>query len=456
MSAVEALTPPHSEQAEQAVLGAVLVDNRVFDVVGDVLLPERFYFPQHRAIYSTMARLLSAQKPADVVTVFEAGGHDLAFLNALASSVTGTRNARRYAEIIAERWQRRELLRIAADLTDAAHQVDAQAQAVPEVIDTALGKLFALGEQRAEQGPQTMYELLPTWIDEFNDMAEGKLVTFRTGLADLDALTGGGGRRGELWVLGARPSMGKSASALTFALNLSRETGTLVLSQEDSRHMFLSRSIAHLAKINLAHLRNPMRAAQIGELDAVWPKLNDGTEELGQRHLMLDDQGGLTLSDVRRKVLQAKRRMPGLGLVVVDYLQLMSGEAGDNRNQMLGAVANGLNKLAKDENIWILLLSQLSRKADERPGVPQMSDLRDSGDIEGAAHVILLLHREHMRKPDVPGNWAQVHVCKQKNGPTGTVNAFFDGAHQAFTDWFGPVPVMSKSTKSAVVSGGLD
>ena len=305
---VEALVPPHSEQAEQAVLGALLVDNRVFDAVSDVLRrTDRFYHPQHAAIYGTVARLLAMQQPADVVTVHEAGGHDLAFLNALASSVTGTRNARRYAQIVAGHWQRRQLLRIAADLTDAAHRVDEQAPGVPEVIDTMLGRLFALSEQRAEQEPQTMDQLLPTWIDEFNAMAEGRLVTFKTGLSDLDALTGGGGRRGETWVIGARPSMGKSASALTFALNLARDSPTLVLSQEDSRHMFMSRAVAHIGQINLAHLRNPMRAEQLGVMDKVWEQVSAGVDELGKRQLMLDDQGGLTLSDVRRKVLQAKR-----------------------------------------------------------------------------------------------------------------------------------------------------
>jgi len=454
MMAGAALTPPHSVQAEQAVLGALLMDHRAFDAVGDLLKPEHFYVPEYRAIYSTMARLILSCKVADVVTVFEAGGHDLASLNELANCVTSVRSARRHAEIVLERWMRREAMRLAMSLMEDAAAVDDLDHPVSAVLETAVAGLMKLSERRMEQEPKPVSELLPQFIDEFNEMAEGKVITFKTGLHDLDVLTAGGGRRGETWVIGARPSMGKSASSLTMALSLSKEEPTLVLTQEDSITMFLSRAVANVGRVNLAHLRNPRRAAELGEIDQVWKGVAQGVDDLALRQLMVDDQGGLTLADVRRKVRQAKRRMPRLALVVVDYLQLMSGEEGDNRNQMLGAIANGLNKLAKDENVWIVLLSQLSRKADERTGVPQMADLRDSGDIEGAAHVILLLHREHKRNPKADKHWGQIHVCKQKNGPTDTINVHFDGAYQRFSDWVGPAPSMLGVGKASH-SGGL-
>ena len=159
----------------------------------------------------------------------------------------------------------------------------------------------------------------------------------------------------------------------------------------------------------------------------------------------MDDQTGLTLADVRRKAQQVRMRCGRLDLIVVDYLQLMD-DGGDNRNLALGLIANGLKRLAKEMNVWVVLLSQLNRKADERSGPPQMGDLRDSGDIEGAADLIGLLYREHMRKP-TPENkyWAQLHVCKQKNGPTDTLNLTFEGAHQRFSDWEGPTPFRSKA-----------
>lgn len=453
-----AVRPPYSAEAEQAILGALLMDNRAWDQVGDLLVAEAFHVPEHRAIYSTMVRMLRAGKLADVVTVYEAGGHDLAFLNALAVSVVSLRGVGRHVELVAERHRRRQAMQLAADLYERAAQPDDTAGGIDVVVDEATGALMRLVERRSEQEPQLVSDLLPAWIDRLNDRVEGRDEVFPTGIRKLDELTAGGGRRGELWVLGARPSMGKSAGSLTVALNLSQNVPALALSQEDSTDVYLSRAVANVGRINLAHLRNPRRAQELGEMEAVWSRVAEGVDDLGRRQLLLDDQGGLGLADVRRKVRQAKRKCPGLALVVVDYLQLMQGEEGDNRNQMLGFIANGLLKLAKDEGVWIMLLSQLSRKADERSGVPQMSDLRDSGDIEGAATVILLLHREHRRNPKAPKEWAQIHVAKQKNGPTDTISAQFDGAYQRLLDWEGPEPDMGfgKRAGGAGRVGGLD
>lgn len=454
--------PPHSVEAEHSVLGALLIDNRAWDKVADILETKDFYRPEHRLVYTAAGQLINAGMPADVVTVFDklgdqaeqAGG--LAYLNALAESVPSAANCRPYAEIVREKSLRRQVAGLASDLGDAVlNNVDEQP--VNAAVEAAVTSLLGLMQHgRTAREPQLVADVLPGWLDELDAMAEGKVTTFPTGLRDLDELTGGGGRRGETWVLGARPSQGKSASALTLALNISGTMPALMLTQEDSLSMLLSRCVAHMGRVNLAHLRNPKRAQERGEMEAVWPRVVEGVESLAKRRLYLDDQAALTLADVRRKIQQVRRREPELALVVVDYLQLMRGDKGVNRNQMLGEIANGLNTVAKEEGVWILLLSQLTRAADEDKGLPQMSHLRDSGDIEGAGHLIALLHREHKRNPKVDKHWAQLHVCKQKNGPTDTLNLFFDGAYQRFSDWDGPVPTLPGRGVGGGSSGGMN
>jgi replicative DNA helicase len=187
--------------------------------------------------------------------------------------------------------------------------------------------------------------------------------------------------------------------------------------------------------VNLADLRNPQ-----GAPESMWHGVAKAVDELRPLRVMMDDQAALNIADVRRKVQQVTRRHGPLKLLIVDYLQMMDGE-GENRNRELGAIAYGLQALAKQMGCWVVLLSQLSREADKRSGPPQMSDLRDSGDIEAAARFIGMLHREYMRKPsDENKHWAQLHVCKQSSGPTDTLNLYFDGAMQRFHNWAGPVP----------------
>lgn len=437
------LTPPHSDEAEHSVLGALLMDNATFDRVGDLLQAGHFYQPDHRAIYSTIAKLVVAGKAADVVTVFDAGGHDLAYLQALAQSVPSSANARRYAEIVGERWRERELLRMGTDLAESALRTD-QGD-VAQRVDKAVTGLLKLAQQGQRNEPADLSMLLPGWIDQLQDMSDGSAVpAMKTGLADLDRLTSGGIWRGELWVIGARPSMGKSAFTLTLARNMATDYSVLFLSQEDSMRTLVSRLVSAAGSVNLADLRNPSRAAE-----AMWSGVTEGVDALARLNLRIDDQAALTLQDVRRKAQQVKRKH-GLDLVVVDYLQLMQGDA-ETRNRELGDIANGLKATAKDLDIGVVLLSQLSRKADERGGAPQMSDLRESGDIEGAADLIGMLYREHMRKPTAENkHYAELHVCKQKNGPTDTVSLYFDGAFQRFSNWAGTKPFSPKAARGGM------
>lgn len=441
--------PPHSSQAEQAVLGALLLDNRAFDDVADLLHAEAFYHADHRAIFSTITRLVTSNKPADVVTVFEAGGHDLAYLGDLSQAAVSASRARAYADVVVLRWRERELMRVSAELLeDARHGAEDHDQ-LGDRIAKAVTDLMGLAVGAQQREPKAVADLALAFVDHVSDVNDGKEDTVETGFADLDRLTANGIRPGELWVFGARPSMGKTAFTSAIARNTARKLGTLFCSQEDSYNALIGRHVAALGRVNLADLRNPRKAPE-----SMWGGLTEGVHELVALNLWMDDQAGLTLADVRRKVQQVKRKTQ-LGVAVVDYLQLMVGQ-GDNRNIELGKIANGLKALAKEEQVGLILLSQMNREVDKRSGPPQMSDLRDSGDIEGAADLIGLLHREFMRNPtEANKHHAELHVVKHKNGATGVVNLYFDGAFQRFGNWEGPAPArgIKRGTGS---SGGLD
>lgn len=452
---VEGVTPPHSMVDEQSVLGALLMDNAAFDQAGAILKPADFYTADHGRIYAAIVALIVAGKPADVVTVFERLGTgdaaDLKYLNELVQAVTSTRNIKAYAETVRERALRRQVVQLARQLADDALRGRAADRPVVALIDQAVTQLLALQQAGASTEPRDMESNLAAFLDDLNDRADGEVRTMRTGLSAVDKLTADGGRRGELWVLGARPSMGKSAFVLQLCRYVGQAYSVLLLTQEDSNNTATARFVAAAGRVNLADLRNP-RAAP----DSMWHGVTEGMEELRPLQVSMDDQTGLTLADVRRKCRQVRRRCGRLDLVVIDYLQLMD-DGGDNRNQALGLIANSLKRLAKELNVWVVLLSQLNRKADERTGPPQMGDLRDSGDIEGAADFIGLLYREHMRKPTAENkHWAQLHVAKQKNGPTDTLNLHFDGALQRFSDWEGPPPFRSGKGGGNYTQAGSD
>jgi len=446
---INAAVPPHSDEAEQSVLGAVLVDNAAYEAVGSLLQPGHWYRPDHRAIWQTIGTLINGQRAADVVTVFEAGGHDMAYLHQLAASVPSASRAGAYAAVVVERWRERELARIGAALAAQAMAGVQEEGGVPGVVDKAVTALMQLVTSRSDRAPQHVRDLAMRFVDHLNDLVEGRDEATATGLRDLDKLTAGGIRPGELWVIGARPSMGKTALTGALARMMAKQKGVLFLSQEDSFMALTARHVAALGRVNLADLRRPQDAPE-----AMWSGLTEGVDELSGLDLWLDDQAGLTMADVRRKI-QAVAQHTTLGVVVIDYLQLMEGE-GDNRNLQLGRIANGLKKAAKDFGLGLILLSQLNREVDKRTGPPQMSDLRDSGDIEGAADLIGLLHREYKRNPcDANKHHAELHVVKHKNGATDTINLWFDGAYQRFGNWDGPPPSKMRG-RAGGVGGGLD
>lgn len=443
--------PSHSTEAEQSVLGALLLDNSAWDNVADIVDATDFYLLDNREIFSTIQTLVLASKLADPVTVFERGGHELSYLQTLSNSVPSARHARHYAEIVRERSIERELQRLGMDVTVEACKAD---KTVHQKIDEAMARLTQLGGAgQAERESVPIDAAVVQYLDQLSEEAQGNTKIISTGLRALDRMLSGGLRAGELMLIGARPKMGKTALVLTLGRNISRAHGVLLLSQEMPVSELVARNIAAVGTVNLSDLR---RGREIP--DEVWGSVSEAAEKLRQLNLVLDEQRGLTLADVRRKVMAAKRRQP-IDVVIVDFLQLMDGAGeGDNRNQQLDVIANGLKKMAGEFGVAVVVLSQMNREADKRKGPPVMTDLRDSGAIEAAADIIALLYREFAHplgsKEEQWRHHAQVEIV-QRNGAPGHISLWFSGEHQQFADWEGQTPRRSGGSRGGDVGEGL-
>lgn len=433
--------PPHSIEAEQSVIGALLSDNSAMDAAEAVLRREDFYAQDHACIYGAVLDLVRTGKPADVVTVFERlqgskGGVgaavELAYLNDCAQSVPSAANITRYAEIVRERALRRRVIALGDRLAGAAFAPssggvgDAE---LPGVIDSAIQELADIEQGRQEAVPRRLAELMPGWLDELSARAEGKTDAISLGLRGVNRVLAGGLRRGDLMVLGARPSMGKSAFTLGITRAVSTVDAVLMCSLEDSASMLISRHVASTGRTPLEHVRVPQHAP-----DSMWQAVADAAEELATLPIYVDDRAGLSLQQVVQKAKYVQRKAGGLGLVVVDYLQLMEDE-GETRSNELARIVRGLKNMAKRLNCAVMLLSQLSREADKTNAPPRLDHLAESGAIEQAADVIGLLWRESRRNPKPDNqNKAQIEFAKNKNGATDTVQLWFDGRTQRFGD----------------------
>jgi replicative DNA helicase len=427
--------PPHSVEAEQSVLGGLLLDNMAWDRAGDLLTDSDFYRYEHRLIYAAIGALVAGSKPADVITVFEqlqglgkaqdCGG--LAYLNALAQSVPSAANMRRYAEIVRERSILRKL--IAASDEIATNAFNPQGRAVSSVLDEAESKIFQIGEEgsRQKQGFQSIDKLVVSLIDrvqELHDNGAEEVTGVRTGFYDLDRMTAGL-QKGDLIVLAARPSMGKTAFALNIAEHVAVQEGlpVLVFSMEMGASQLALRLVGSLGRINQQNLRT-------GRLDSgEWERLTDAVEKLSQVQLHIDETAGLTSSELRARARRMARQFGTLGLIVIDYLQLMNGSGAneENRATVLGEISRGLKALAKELQCPVIALSQLNRSVESRQDKrPMMSDLRESGAIEQDADIIMFIYRDdyYDKASKKPGQ-AEIIIAKQRNGPVGEVNLTF-------------------------------
>ena len=428
--------PPHSIEGESSVLGGLLLDNGAWDRVGDLLTDQDFYRHEHQLIYGAIGGLINGSKPADIITVYERlqslgkadeiGG--LSYLNALAQYVPSASNIRRYAEIVRERSILRKL--VAASDEIATNAFNPQGKAVTTILDEAEQKILNIGEQgsRMKQGFQSMDTLVVDLLDRVTEMSENPndVTGVPTGFYDLDRMTSGL-QAGDLVILAARPSMGKTALAINIAEHVALHEGlpVAVFSMEMGASQLAVRVVGSIGRIDQTHLRT-------GSLtDDEWPRLTEAIEKLRNISLHIDETPGLTVSELRANARRLARQCGKLGLIVVDYLQLMSvssSMADENRATAVGEISRGLKMLAKELQCPVIALSQLSRGVESRTDKrPMMSDLRESGAIEQDADIIMFIYRDEYYTKEAckePGV-AEVIISKQRNGPTGTVKLAF-------------------------------
>jgi len=427
--------PPHSIEAESSVLGGLLLDNAAWDRVSDLLTVSDFYRYEHRMVFGAMSALINANKPADVITVFEQlqgqgkaeeiGG--LAYLNSLAQYVPSAGNIRRYAEIVRDRAILRKLVSATDEISTNAF--NPKGRPVAAILDDAEQKIFNIGEEgaRTKKGFQAMDTLVVALLDRVQEMADNPndVTGVPTGFYDLDRLTAGF-QAGDLIVLAGRPSMGKTALAINIAEHVALNEGlpVAVFSMEMGAAQLAVRIVGSIGRIDQSHLRT-------GKLtDEEWPRLTEAIEKLRIISLHIDETAGLTSAELRANARRLSRQCGKLGLIVVDYLQLMSGSSSNDENRAteLGEISRGLKTLAKELQCPVIALSQLNRSVETRPDKrPMMSDLRESGAIEQDADIIMFIYRDEYYTKDAckePGV-AEIIIAKQRNGPTGMVKLAF-------------------------------
>jgi replicative DNA helicase len=447
--------PPHSAEAEQSVLGALMFDNDALDRIAD-LRPMHFYRYDHRIIFESITNLIVAGRNADVITVYESlstagkaaevGG--LSYLNTLVQNTPGSSGVRRWAEIVINRAKLRGLIAAADEIMAMAH--NPEGREVEEIVAQAQAKLEPLADESARE-PAFVGTFLTPIIERIDEEFHGtsdRKKAFSTGLRDLDDRLGGGMRGGQLIIVAARPAMGKTALSLGVAESVAYEGApSMFFTQEMTATELTSRSLSRASGLPLDKIFDGSKFER-GSGDQDWPMLTHGVQKLADLPLLIDETGGVSLAEIQARARRAKRKH-GLGLIVIDYLGLMAATKGNSRTEQVGANSRGLKTLAKQLNIPIVLLAQLSRKCEERPNKrPMLSDLRDSGEIEQDADIVIFLYRDEVYNPDTPDRGtAEINVAKQRNGPTGIVRAAYIGERTMFADMApGYAPVEPRPT----------
>ena len=435
-------TPPHSIEAEQSVLGGLLLDNSAWDRIADRIGAEDFYRHDHRLIFQQIARLIDQSKPADTVTVFEAlqgagqagdcGG--LPYLNALAQNTPSAANIRRYAEIVRERAVLRSLASVGEEIAISAREP--QGRDAKQILDEAEGKVFRIAEQGARDraGFVRLERLLTRVVERIQELFErsgaNDVTGVPTGFADLDSKTCGL-QPGDLIIIAGRPSMGKTALALNIGEHVAIDLGMPValFSMEMGAAQIALRMLGSVGRIDQQRLRT-------GRLnDEDWPRLSEAIERMHAAPLYIDETAALNALELRARARRLAREYKQLGLIVVDYLQLMSASAaGENRATEISEISRSLKALAKELKVPVVALSQLNRTVETRTDKrPVMSDLRESGAIEQDADVILFIYRDEVYNPDSSDKGiAEIIIGKQRNGPIGRVNLRFGGEFTRF------------------------
>lgn len=423
--------PPQNLEAEMSLLGAILIDDEVLANVSDRLKAQDFYDKRHAAVYAAMFRLYEHHKPVDLLTLSDeltkknqldtVGGSS--YLTELTNYVPTAAHAEAYADMIVQKAVRRRLIKASSDIAELGFDEDTNIQ---ELLETAESELFSVSETSVKQDLVSLEQILTESFDRIEELHRdrNKLRGIRTGWRDLDNMTAGL-QRSDLIILAARPSMGKTALVTNLAYNVATKANQSVLffSLEMSKEQLVDRMLADASGVDAWNIRT-------GNLnDEDFEKLSNAMGEMAEAPIFIDDTPGLSVLEMRTKARRQAHTQP-LGLIIVDYLQLMqgSGRGGDfNRVQEVSEISRGLKLIARELNVPVVALSQLSRSVESRnPQIPQLADLRESGSIEQDADIVMFIYREDYYNPETDRQHvADLILAKHRNGPTGRIELYF-------------------------------
>jgi replicative DNA helicase len=436
--------PPHSVEAEQSVLGGLMLDSTALDKIADLITDDDFYRHEHRLIYRQVVRLSELAKPVDVITVAEAleiageldrvGG--LPYLGSLAQNVPSAANVRRYGEIVRERSVMRKLAEVGTEIASSAYNPTGRDAA--QLLDEAESKVFEIAEagNKGKQGFMAMPPLLSQVVERIETLYgrdnQSDVTGMATGFNDLDRMTSGL-QPGDLVIVAGRPSMGKTAFSINIAENVALDSNkpVAIFSMEMGAAQLAMRMLGSVGKLN----QHDLRTGRLQDDD--WGRLTHALGKLNDAPLFIDESAALSALDLRARSRRLHRQHGELGLIVVDYIQLMSsnaGKASENRATEISEISRSLKALAKELHVPVIALSQLNRSLEQRPNKrPVMSDLRESGAIEQDADLILFIYRDEVYNPDSPDKGkAEIIIGKQRNGPIGKVELAFRGEYTRF------------------------
>ncbi|MFZ9053325.1 MAG: replicative DNA helicase [Woeseiaceae bacterium] len=434
--------PPNSIEAEQSLLGGLMLDRESWDKIADVVAVHDFYRKDHRLIFAAIASLAEESNPCDVVTVSEyldnrgeleaAGG--LEYLATLANETPGAANARSYAKILRERSMLRALISAGNEISGSAFTTEGRSAA--ELVDAAERLVFEIAESgsRGRSGFKALKQILPDAVDRIDMLhqSEGDITGIPSGYTEFDKMTAGL-QPGELIVIAGRPSMGKTTLAVNIAENaaIGSRVPTAIFSMEMPSQQLAFRMISSLGRVDQTHLRTGRFP------DEDWSRINTAVQLMSEAPIFIDDTPGLSPTEIRARARRLQREH-GLGLIVVDYLQLMAVPGSkENRATEISEISRSLKALAKELALPIIALSQLNRSVEQRTDKrPVMSDLRESGAIEQDADLILFIYREEVYNQDTPRKGiADIAIAKQRNGPIGDFPLTFVGRYTKFENW---------------------
>ncbi|CBL45984.1 Replicative DNA helicase [gamma proteobacterium HdN1] len=432
--------PPHSLEAEQAVIGGLMLDNQAFDDVSELVAEVDFYRREHRLIFRAIAQLSQENHPFDVITLGEAlvksaaledaGG--MKYLAEVARNTPSASNIRAYAAIVRERSVLRQMVRVANEIAESAF--NPKGRSASELLDEAERKVFAIAEQgRKAGGPRDIKSVLKDTVNRIDKLfsSDEAITGVATGFTDLDNMTSGL-QPADLVIVAARPSMGKTTFAMNLSENVLIRSGkpVLVFSMEMPAESIVMRMLSSLGRID----QTRVRSGKLEEDD--WPRFNSAVSMLAEQKLFIDDSAGLSPSELRARARRVVRDHGPLALIMVDYLQLMKVPGAENRVSEISEISRSLKALAKEMDCPVVALSQLNRGLEQRPNKrPINSDLRESGAIEQDADIIMFIYRDEVYNEGSDDKGiAEIIIGKQRNGPIGTVRLAFQGRFTRFDD----------------------